>query len=385
MNYDNLNEEEIRLMEAEVKARQNKINPIYQHYGPIENLSSDEIRLMEAEVKARQNKIDPIYQHYGSVENLSSDEIRQMEAEVKARQNKIDPIYQHYGSVENLSSDEIRQMEAEVRASRNQYREVYQHYGPVENLDSNDLKILEAQVAKQRAEDIPYKEYLNNLINNPVIVDYKQFEDAVVRSMQSNGIMRSFATKIVEEISSATYGFKNIAPTDVEKIAIQKNRLESLVNVYVRFLYELKKNDWVFSGAGSNIGLQIIDSDMLDDISQVQKRFDIQFKMPIPKNLGEYYGESFERDGKMIPSITLMYDDLKNKEVNWHQVLIYKENELTPQQRYKLSQEEKRKEFELIRQEEMKKTLELAKTQMIQNGQNVINPEDLVQENNFGR
>ena len=98
----------------------------------------------------------------------------------------------------------------------------------------------------------------------------------------------------------------------MEKIAIQKNRLESLVNVYVRFLYELKKNDWVFSGAGSNIGLQIIDSDMLDDISQVQKRFDIQFKMPIPKNLGEYYGESFERDGKMIPSITLMYDDLKN-------------------------------------------------------------------------
>jgi len=57
--------------------------------------------------------------------------------------------------------------------------------------------------------------------------------------------------------------------------------------------------------------------------------------MPIPADLGEYYGGKYERDGKMVPGIELMYQDLASKKVNWHQIMNYKENELTPQQRYK--------------------------------------------------
>ena len=34
--------------------------------------------------------------------------------------------------------------------------------------------------------------------------------------------------------------------------------------------------------------------------------------------------------------------EIKNKEVNWHQVLIYKENELTPRQRYMQRKEEEK-------------------------------------------
>ena len=98
--------------------------------------------------------------------------------------------------------------------------------------------------------------------------------------------------------------------------------------------------------------------------------------MPIPKNLGEYYGQAFEREGKMVPAITLMYDDLKNKEVNWHQVLIYKENELTPRQRYMQRKEEAVKQFDLARQEEIKNTLAYAHSQTQVNNNMVSNIEN---------
>ena len=77
----------------------------------------------------------------------------------------------------------------------------------------------------------------------------------------------------------------------------------------------------------------------------------------IPQDLGDYYGHQFERVGKLLPGINLMYDDLMGKEVNWHQVLIYKENELTPYQRYLQRRAEKLQEFEKARQLEISNTL----------------------------
>ena len=366
MNIENLSDNEIKNMEAEIKARREEVKPTYQHYGSAENLSANEIASMEAEVRARREEVKPTYQHYGSVENLSSNEIASMEAEVRARREEVRPTYQHYGSAENLNDNEIASMEAEIRARREEVKPTYQHYGSAENLSDNDIRTMEAQVAEKRKQDIPYKEYLNNLITNPNISDNNQFEDAVIRSMESNGIMRDFTTNLVEEISKATYEFKNIEKTDVVNIQKQKQRVENLMNVYIRYLYELKSHEWTFSGAGNNIGLEMISSEMLEDLWRVQKQFDLTFNMPIPKNLGEYYGQSFERQGKMIPGITLMYDDLKNKEVNWHQVLIYKENELTPRQRYMQKKEEALKQFDLARQEEIKNTLAYAhsKTQV---------------------
>ena len=279
----------------------------------------------------------------------------------------------------NLNQDEhseIAGMEAEISARRSEVKPTFQHYGSTENLNDNDIRTMETQVAEKRKQDIPYKEYLNNLINNPIISDNQQFENAVIRSMESNGIMKNFTSSLVEKISEATYGFRKIEKTDTASINNQKQKLENLVNIYVRYLYELKNHNWAFYGSGNDIGLEMISNDMLEDLCQVQKHFDLTFNMPIPKNLGEYYGQAFEREGKMIPAITLMYDDLKNKEVNWHQVLIYKENELTPRQIYMQRKEEMIKRFDLARQEEIKNTLSYAHSQTNVNNNMVSNIEN---------
>ena len=329
----------------------------------IENLSEQEIRQLEAMKKLQTNRIDPVYQHYGSHESLSEQDTRQREAMIKTEASKIEPSYQHYGSRESLSEQETSQFEGMKKLQTNRIDPVYQHYGSHENLNENDSRILQAQVMEQRKQDIPHKDYLNNLLENPTISDKQQFENSVVRSMESNGLMRNFTSNLVEKISEATYAFKRIPKDHKTAIEQQKQKLESLVNVYIRYLYELKKHDWTFQGPGNNIGLEMISSEMLEDIWQVQKEFNITFNMPIPKNLGQNYGQAFERQGKMVPAITLMYDDLKNKEVNWHQVLIYEENELTPHQRYIERQEETIKQFDLARQEELKATLTKAHQQ----------------------
>lgn len=65
----------------------------------------------------------------------------------------------------------------------------------------------------------------------------------------------------------------------------------------------------------------------------------------------------------MIAAIPLMYDDLKNKDVNWHRVLIYRENELTPYQRYRQRKEAAEKQFDSARQEEIRSTLAYSRSQ----------------------
>lgn len=59
----------------------------------------------------------------------------------------------------------------------------------------------------------------------------------------------------------------------------------------------------------------------------------------------------------MVPGLTFITQDLMGKKVNWHQILIYKENELTPSQRYRQRQEEKRQEFVAARNEEIQANL----------------------------
>lgn len=241
-------------------------------------------------------------------------------------------------SIKNMDDKDIKIMEAEIRNRRSEIEPTYQHYGSVENLSDDAIKTMKVQVLEKRNKDIPYKEYLNSLIVNPAISNNQQFEDAAVRSMESNQIMKDFTSKIVEEISEVIYEFNNIEKTDIVNVNKQKQKLENLVNVYVKYLYGLKNHGWDF-GTGIDIGLDMIDGDMLNDLWQVQKEFDLTLKMPIPVDLGEDYGQAFEREGKIVFAITLMYDDLKDKEVNWHQTLIYKENELTPSQRFMQNKE----------------------------------------------
>ena len=287
-----------------------------------------------------------------NIENLSYSEIDSMEREIATRRQEVKPTVQHYGSVESLSSSEIDSMEREIAARRRKIKPTFQHYGSVENLSDSEISILEAQVAEKRKEDIPYKEYFSNLVINPSITDEAEFEAATIKSMQSNSIINKFVDELFDELGKKAFELKNVDKADKLTIERIQQEIQKLVEVYVKYIYMLKKNEWEFN----NLHSIEIPEYIMENLWQIQKNLDIIFTMPIPANLGEHYGEKFERDGKMIPGINLISQDLMGKEVNWHQVLIYKENELTPAQRYKQSQQQ-RQEFVAARAEEIQTNL----------------------------
>ena len=288
-----------------------------------------------------------------NIETLSDTELKNMEAEIAARRQEVKPIVQNYGSVENLSNKEIESMEAEIAARRREVKPIFQHYGSVESLSDNDIGIMEAQVAEKRKGDIPFKEYFSNLINNPSITNENDFENATIKSMQSNSIINKFIEELFDKLGEKTFELKNIDKNNKVDIENVKKEIENFVEIYVKYMYMLKKNEWQFH----NLHEMEMPEYITERLWQLQKNLDIVFKMPIPANLGEYYGEQFEREGSMVPGLKLMSQDLMGKEVNWHQVLIYKENELTPSQRYRQHQEEKRQEFVNARNEEIQANL----------------------------
>ena len=244
-------------------------------------------------------------------------------------------------------------MEAEIATRRREVKPTYQHYGSTENLSNTDIQVLEAQVAEKRKADIPYKEYFSNLINNPNITDINEFEAATIKSMQSNSIINKFIEELFDKLGEKTFQLKNTDRNDKATIESIKKEIESYVEIYVKYMYILKKNEWSFH----NLHSLEMPEYIRENIWQLQKKFDIVFTMPIPANLGEYYGDKFERDGKMIPGLTFITQDLMGKDVNWHQILIYKENELTPSEMYKQNQEGKRQAFVAARSEEIQANL----------------------------
>jgi len=297
-----------------------------------------------------------------NMENLNDIEIKNMEAEINARRNEVKPTYQHYGSAENLNGSEIESMEAEIRTRRNEVKPTYQHYGSAENLNGSEIESMEAQVAEKRKQDIPYNEYFNNLINNPLITDENQFEAAAIRSMQSNGIIRKFIEQLFEKLYMKSFELKKVDKNDRIKIESTKKEIESLITIYEKYLYVLKKHQWNFS----DLNAIKIPEDIKENLWQQQRRLDIVFTMPIPADLGQHYGKQFERNGNMIPGLNLIYEELSGKNVNWHQVMIYGENELTPYQRFKQNQEEKRQEFINARKQEIERNLSNTKSNEIE-------------------
>ena len=63
------------------------------------------------------------------------------------------------------------------------------------------MRTMEAQVAEKRQQDIPFRQYIKDLVNNPRIFNEDAFESATIRSMQSNGIIREFVDNLIEKIS----------------------------------------------------------------------------------------------------------------------------------------------------------------------------------------
>ncbi len=310
---------------------------IEQHYGSRESKTTEELDFDARERAARMAEYNDrdIEQHYGSRESKTTAELDFDAREKAARMEEYNDrdIEQHYGSRESKTTEEL-DFDARERAARMEgynSRETEQHYGSIENADDATVGVMEALRKEQKEKAIPYTEYFNNLINNLTIEDQTQFERAVSESMQSNEIMRKFVDGICGRIEEKTFELRNTDKDDKEKIASVKQEIEKMVALYERYMYTLKANEWDFS----DIHRLQMSEDVTSSLWDQQKRLDIVFTMPIPADMGEYYGGKFEREGRMIPGITFMYDDLSGKQVNWHQVMIYRENELTPGQRYK--------------------------------------------------
>ena len=347
---ENLSKSDTELQEAMIKYQNGQIKPTTQHYGSAENLSRSDTELQEAMIKYQNGQIKPTTQHYGSAENLSRSETELQEAMIKYQNGQIKPTTQHYGSAENFSRSETEFEEARIRYQRSQIDPSFQHYGSVENLSKSDTEILEAQVAEKRMQEKPFTEYLNDLVLNPTITDDTVFENAVIKGMQSKQILKQFMENLTTKINTEIFKIRNIDNSDKLSIENSKNNIEKLVAVYQKALYTLKKYNYNFNTYDTGLDTMKLSDETISQLWQLERNKGISFKIPIPANLGEYYGKEYTRDGKMVAGLRLMHDNLLGKEVNWHQILNYKEGELTPAQLYKKRQQEK---FEQARKQEL--------------------------------
>ena len=327
---DTLTHEQLHSVENEINSRIEGYNNVdaFLNHGFVENLNEKDLASLEAEIRARidgYNRKD-IHEHYGSVEHLSNAETASKEAEIKARMAGYNSkeIHEHYGSVEHLSDTEIASKEAEIKARMIGYnsRNEFQHHGSVENLDDSTISVMEAQVAEQRRTDIPFNEYFDSLIENPEITDEGQFQDATIRSMQSNKVMRKFVEKLFDKVGEKAFQLKKTDKNDRAQVDAVKKEIEKMVSVYVKYMYTLKENDWDFRNDINDMGMPEY---ITENLWQQQKRLDTVFAMPIPVNLGKEYGDKFQRDGKMLPGLQFMQDHLSGKQVNWHQLMMSKE------------------------------------------------------------
>ena len=301
-----------------------------------------------------------------NIEQYSDGELRTLEAQIK--QNREDrqkqpSLHPDRRNIEQYSDEELRTLEAQIKQNREDRQKqpsLHPDRRNIEQFSNEELKSFEAQVKERREVDLPYKEYFKSLMSNPNITNAEDFGKAVMRSTQSNGLIEYFISNIHSEINNRIYQLKTIKRDDIVAIEAKKTELEKYIELYEKFLYKLKEFRWDFKTMGSSLDNMKFPETVLNDLWNVQKDLNITFKMPIPANLGEYYGNKFTRNGKMIPGINLMYQELMGNEVNWHQVLIYKEGELTPYQLFQKNQEEKRKAFETARQQEISQmTLQL--------------------------
>lgn len=360
MSIDDLTDDQIRTLEAQSKL--NKFRPLGVHPDrvSIENMDMDQIRTLEAQAKRYEPGPSGIHPDRLNIENMSESQIRALEAQRRMYEPGPSGIHPDRVSIENMDEDQIRALEAQ----RNRYEPgpsgIHPDRVSVENMDESQIKVIEAQVFERKQADIPFNQYLDGLVEMPVIEDEQQFLDAVMRSMQSNSVMEKFINKLTEKIGQKVVEFKSIDKNDKSKVEAAKAEIEQLVGLYQKFLYTLKANGWNFQTIGLGVEGMKLDDSVSMGLWRIQKNYGIEFTLPIPADLGEDYGKAFERDAKMVPGLTMMYDDLRDREVNWHQVMNYHPGELTPSQRYKQRREERMRMFEQARQTEMQTSLEKA-------------------------
>ena len=124
---------------------------------------------------------------------------------------------------------------------------------------------------------MPHKEYFKNLVDNLDISDENKFESAINRGMQSNSIINTFISDLMDKISIKTNELKLLDKNDKNKIDNIKFEIEKAIIVYEKFLYKLKENNWDFQTMGCNLESMKIPEYIANDLWQLQKKFDIKF------------------------------------------------------------------------------------------------------------
>lgn len=347
MNLEDLSLKELEDMAVLIKDAQTKraSQSIYKHFGSQEDMSMSEHDFAAAEIKNRQyeDASKVVYKDYGSLDQMSDAEISHFADMVKhvymqrAQKSGID----NYGSYDKMSSSEISSKERETKFYQEQYAvsggndstikgnvESVILDGDAEHLEAmqsqlrrehavsggndstirgnvesaildGDVSHLEYAVMQQKMADADPMQYFNALNENPQIADENTFKSAVSRSIQSNRIINNFFEGFVETLSSKLALLKNIDTTNNSAVRSAKENIEKYLNIYSRFLFELK----IQEAAIDYRALQFPD-DIKEDLWQAQKRLGVTFEMPIPAKFNGR--EPFELNGDAISVINCM-------------------------------------------------------------------------------
>ena len=309
MNLEDLTSEELKSLEETLRKQgyDRAATEGFRHTGTIDGLTNEQLASMAAEIRTRQyqDAARETYSDHGSYDKMSDKEISSLEnmtatlrAEHAVSGGNDSAIRGNYES--EILNGNIENTEARVAYQRTQHAvsgNGFTFYGSVENMDN--ISHLEAQVKQQKMDDAWAIAYFAGLNQKPLIEDSSEFKAAVGRSIQSNRIINKFFDEFTETLGTKLYALKNLAPNEVDAIAASKETIEGFLNIYGKFVYELK----VQEASIDYEGLQMPDF-IKEALWQQQRRLGITFAMPIP---ARYNGqEPFALMGDAVSVINAM-------------------------------------------------------------------------------
>ena len=309
MNLEDLTAEQLKSLEEMI--RHQDYNRASEggvlHHGTIDGLTAEEINAMATEIRTRQygDAARTTYSDHGSYDKMSAEDIALEEARVgfQNTQNAIsggnDSAIR--GNIDSLVRDgDIVSEEARVKFQTQAHAvsgNAFDAYGSVENMDN--VSHLEAQVKQQKLDDAWAISYFSGLNQKPLIENPAEFKAAVSRSIQSNRIINKFFEDFTDTLGTKLFALRNVATNETDAIAASKETIERYLNVYGKFMYELK----VQEASIDYEALQMPDF-IKEAIWQQQRRLGITFAMPIP---ARYNGqEPFALVGDAVSVINAM-------------------------------------------------------------------------------
>jgi len=208
------------------------------------------------------------------------------------------------GNIESMDEKSISELESMTSHLRTEYAVSGGNDSSIRgNIESDILEgnvsHLEAQVKQQKIDDAWAITYFKGLNENPRIVNEQEFKAAVGRSIQSNRIINKFFDEYTEILGTKLFALKHLERNQTELIEESKRLIEGYLNVYGRFMFELKMQE-----ASINYEAMQMPDFIKENLWQQQRRLGVTFAMPIP---ARYNGrEPFSLMGDAVSVINTM-------------------------------------------------------------------------------